>query len=88
MADTRLVIGLAVLPAVILLFYTYLQDRLQREPVGQVIKAFFVGWLSVFSHSGGHAEDAVKCFFICNLMVVRKISAVFDEIVFCHGIWY
>lgn len=48
MADTRLVIGLAVLPAVILLFYTYLQDKYQREPLGQVVKAFFIGWLSVF----------------------------------------
>ena len=43
------VIALAVLPAFILLFYTYQQDRLQREPVKNIVKAFFFGWLSVFA---------------------------------------
>ena len=41
------VIALAVLPALILLFYTYQQDRLQREPVGAVMKGFGWGCLSV-----------------------------------------
>lgn len=48
MTDTRFVLCLAVLPALILLFYTYQQDRLQREPIGQVLKGFLYGWLSVF----------------------------------------
>ena len=43
------VIALAVLPALILLYYTYQQDKLQREPVKNVVKAFFFGWLSVFA---------------------------------------
>jgi RsiW-degrading membrane proteinase PrsW (M82 family) len=47
-ADIRFVIGLALLPALILLFYTYQQDRLQREPVKEIVKGFFYGWLSVF----------------------------------------
>ena len=42
------VIALAVLPALILLFYTYQQDKLQREPVKMIVKGFFFGWLSVF----------------------------------------
>jgi RsiW-degrading membrane proteinase PrsW (M82 family) len=42
------VIALAVLPALILLFYTYQQDKLQREPVKMVVKGFFYGCLSVF----------------------------------------
>ena len=43
------VIALAVLPAVILIFYTYQQDKLQREPVRNLVKAFFYGWASVFA---------------------------------------
>ena len=42
------VIALAVLPALILLFYTYQQDKMQREPVKMLVKGFFYGWLSVF----------------------------------------
>lgn len=41
------VIALALLPAIILLYYTYQQDKLQREPVKEVVKGFFFGALSV-----------------------------------------
>ena len=43
------VLFLALLPVAILLYYTYQQDKLQREPVRSVIKAFFYGWLSVLA---------------------------------------
>ena len=43
------VIALAVLPALILIYYTYQQDKLQREPVKNLVKAFFYGWMSVFA---------------------------------------
>jgi len=43
------VIALAVLPALILIYYTYQQDKLQREPVWNLVKAFFYGGLSVFA---------------------------------------
>jgi RsiW-degrading membrane proteinase PrsW (M82 family) len=43
------VIALAVLPAIILIYYTYQQDKLQREPVKNIVKAFFYGWMSVFA---------------------------------------
>ena len=39
------VIALAVLPALILLFYTYQQDKMQREPVKMIIKGFLFGCL-------------------------------------------
>ena len=42
------VIALAVLPALILLFYTYQQDKMQREPVRMIVKGFLFGCLSVF----------------------------------------
>ena len=42
------VLALAVLPALILLFYTYQQDKMQREPVKMIVKGFFWGCLSVF----------------------------------------
>ncbi len=42
------VIALAVLPAIILLFYVNQQDKLQREPTKNLVKAFFYGCLSVF----------------------------------------
>ena len=42
------IIALAVLPALILLFYTYQQDKLQREPFKMILKGFFFGCLSVF----------------------------------------
>ena len=40
------VLALAVLPALILIYYTYQQDKLQREPVKNLVKAFFYGWAS------------------------------------------
>ena len=43
------VLALAVLPAIILVYYTYTQDKLQREPVKNLVKAFFYGWGSVFA---------------------------------------
>ena len=43
------VLALAVLPALILIYLTYQQDKLQREPVRNLVKAFFFGWLSVFA---------------------------------------
>ena len=43
------VIALAVLPAFILIYYTYQQDKLQREPFKNLVKAFFYGCLSVFA---------------------------------------
>lgn len=43
------VIALAVLPAIILIYYTYQQDKLQREPVRNLVKAFFFGWMSVLA---------------------------------------
>ena len=42
------IIALALLPAIILLFYTYQQDKMQREPVKMIVKGFFFGCLSVF----------------------------------------
>lgn len=42
------VIALALLPPLILLYYTYQQDKIQREPTKQLIKAFFYGCASVF----------------------------------------
>ena len=42
------VIALALLPAIILLYYTYQQDKMQREPVEMIVKGFFWGCLSVF----------------------------------------
>ena len=43
------VIALAVLPALILIYYTYQQDSLQREPVRNLVKGFFYGWLAVLA---------------------------------------
>ncbi len=43
------VIALAVLPAFILIYYTFQQDKLQREPVKNLVKAFFYGCGSVFA---------------------------------------
>jgi len=35
------VIALAVLPAIILIYYTNLQDKLQRKPVGNIVRVWF-----------------------------------------------
>ena len=43
------VIVLAILPAFILLFLTNQQDKLQREPTKNLVKAFFYGCLSVLA---------------------------------------
>ncbi|MBQ7163662.1 MAG: PrsW family intramembrane metalloprotease [Bacteroidales bacterium] len=39
----------AVMPAFVLLFYIYRKDGQQPEPVGQLLKGFFFGVLSVFA---------------------------------------
>ena len=44
-----LIIALAVLPAFILVYYIYQQDKLQREPTRNLVKAFFYGGASVFA---------------------------------------
>lgn len=41
-------LALAVLPALILLFYTFMQDKMQREPFKMIVKGFLFGILSVF----------------------------------------
>lgn len=43
------VLALAVLPALILVYYVYTQDKLQREPTKNLVKAFFYGGGSVFA---------------------------------------
>ena len=43
------ILALAVLPALLLIYYTYQQDKLQREPVKNLVKAFFYGWGSVLA---------------------------------------
>lgn len=43
------VFALAVLPALILIYYVYQQDSLQREPTKNLVKAFFYGGASVFA---------------------------------------
>lgn len=43
------VLALAVLPALILIYYVYTQDSLQREPAKNLVKAFFYGAASVFA---------------------------------------
>ena len=43
------VLALAVLPALILIYYVYTQDSLQREPTKNLVKAFFYGGGSVFA---------------------------------------
>lgn len=44
-----IVFALAVLPALILVYYVYTQDKLQREPTKNLVKAFFYGGGSVFA---------------------------------------
>ena len=43
------VLALALLPALILLYYVYQQDKLQREPTKNLIKAFLFGGLSMYA---------------------------------------
>ena len=38
---------LAVIPALVLIFYVVWRDRLHPEPRGQLVKAFFVGFLTI-----------------------------------------
>ena len=42
------VLALGLLPALILLYYTYTQDKNQKEPTRQIVKGFFYGFLAVF----------------------------------------
>ncbi|MBN2442101.1 MAG: PrsW family intramembrane metalloprotease [Spirochaetales bacterium] len=44
---TFISIGLAILPALLLILYFYRKDKLKKEPKGMIIKAFFLGVLSI-----------------------------------------
>lgn len=47
MLEARMILLTAVLPALILIYYIYRKDKYQREPTGQLLKAFGYGVLSV-----------------------------------------
>lgn len=40
-------IAIAVLPVIVLAFVVYRQDRYEKEPIGQLVKAFFFGALAI-----------------------------------------
>lgn len=46
--ELTMVIIAALAPAMVLLYYIYEKDSLQKEPVKEVLKAFFFGVLSIF----------------------------------------
>ena len=46
--ELTMVIIAALAPAVMLLYYIYRKDSFQKEPVKEVLKAFFFGVLSIF----------------------------------------
>lgn len=42
-----LLLGLSVLPVIALLIYIYRKDKYEKEPIGQLVKAFFGGILAI-----------------------------------------
>lgn len=44
--NSKIIIFCGILPAILLVFYIYLRDRYQREPLGQILKAVFYGVIS------------------------------------------
>lgn len=77
MIDSALIIT-ALLPVFILILYVYRKDKIQPEPVGQIVKAFLLGTLSVplsfvvsvplhelgfYSKEVGSISDAVRISF-------------------------
>ena len=44
--NSNIIIFCGILPAILLVFYIYLRDRYQREPLGQILKAVFYGVIS------------------------------------------
>lgn len=40
-------LAVAVVPAIVLIVYILIRDKYEREPVGKIVKAFFLGMLSV-----------------------------------------
>ena len=47
MKNTLIILLTALLPIAVLLFYIYRKDKNSPEPVGQLVKTFFIGVLSV-----------------------------------------
>ena len=45
--EIEMIIITALLPVLILLLYIYRKDNIQPEPVGQIVKAFLLGVLSI-----------------------------------------
>lgn len=44
--NNNIIIFCGILPAILLVFYIYLRDRYQREPLGQILKAVLFGVIS------------------------------------------
>ena len=53
-------LGVAVVPVIILLFYIYRKDKTQKEPLGLLLRAFFLGSLSVIP--AGLMEGVLQVF--------------------------
>ena len=47
MANTTIILSTALLPIAVLVFYIYHKDKNAPEPVGQLLRAFFIGVLAV-----------------------------------------
>lgn len=58
--NNLLVIAIAILPVVLLGVFVFRQDKKQKEPLGQLLKAFFFGSLSILP--AALMEAVVSCF--------------------------
>lgn len=71
------VIIVALLPVVWLLFYIYRRDKYQPEPVGQILKAFFMGTLSILISFP--MAETLSLYTLDTLPILEKIRMAFFD---------
>ena len=69
----------AVLPAILLVFYIYLRDRYQREPLGQILKGVFFGVIS--AGIAMFLESALQMMGLVGASATSWIGAIWNAFV-------
>lgn len=73
-----ILVALALLPAVVLCMYVYKRDSVEKEPLGLLMKLFFLGALCCFpaAYIEEYALEFIKNFFPVKAVAVMEMGAI------------
>ncbi|MBR1386098.1 MAG: PrsW family intramembrane metalloprotease [Bacilli bacterium] len=87
---------IAIVPTIILCFYVYKMDVIEKEPTNMLLRLFFLGILitipvafieqSFLSFTGLEESDYLNCFII-SFFIVALVEELFKYVVLYLGTW-